>query len=450
VVERRVGGVLVRIVLALPEPAPAATYVPVRQIVQKSLERYRRTVGIGVFQCPGNETGDLVQAGQYPAVEDVLAAWRSALGMVWIEWVARRPIIEPRIRSKEGVHVPERDQELPAHFIGAGVAEEQIVFRLLSAVHPAHDVHAHRARGIVKVDGVPGALVHRAAILAINGGIAKVLQEGWPVHKHRAHGQQAVEPVAKLAWERFTDPVCREPFGPVLAILPVRERAERYDARIQPGVADVRYPTHEGTALGAGDLDLINVRPVRRVPVERGPARHGAALEFLFVPDDLVMLAGVARPERQRQPPVPLLGDHPVVHVAEPVQLALQPERWNPPNLPGDVHHVMAQFVHADEPLVHQAKDEFRLAAPADRIAVSIVRHVVEKPLVPEGVEDRLPHILDVPARQPAEPVDKHALLIERSDQWQPVLFPQAKVLGATSRRDVHDAGALGLTHGVP
>src|SRR5437016_10896959 len=51
------------------------------------------------------------------------------------------------------------------------------------------------------------------------------------------------------------------------------------------------------------------------------PAGHSPFLQFLAAADDIKVTAFLAHPDRQRQSPEPLLGDHPVAHVPEPVQL---------------------------------------------------------------------------------------------------------------------------------
>jgi len=77
------------------------------------------------------------------------------------------------------------------------------------------------------------------------------------------------------------------------------------------------------------------------------------------------------------------------VHIAQPVEFAIEPKGWNPVNLPGHIHDGVTQLVHADEPLVHQAKNEFNTAAPARRIAVRIRFHMVQQPLLLEVRTDR-------------------------------------------------------------
>jgi len=61
--------------------------------------------------------------------------------------------------------------------------------------------------------------------------------------------------------------------------------------------------------------------------------------------------------ERQGEAPVALLGDHPVIHVAQPVQFPLHTEAGDPADLLRDRHDLRPHFIKRDEPLVHQPED---------------------------------------------------------------------------------------------
>ena len=155
--------------------------------------------------------------------------------------------------------------------------------------------------------------------------------------------------------------------------------------------------------------------------------------------------------DRQRQTPVALLGDHPVVHVGEPVELALQAETRDPADLARDVHHRLAQVVHADEPLVDQPEDEIGAAAPADGIAVLVLLGPVEQALCFEilratGCGD----FVDVLTRQPIEPIDIDAELIDRRDDSESLRFREREVFLTAAGSDVDDAGSFGGVDIVP
>ena len=129
--------------------------------------------------------------------------------------------------------------------------------------------------------------------------------------------------------------------------------------------------------MRAGDLNGINVGAVRGVALKRLPAFDSPCCEFVLVTNDFIVAARRAFPKGQGETPVALFADHPIVHVAQPVKLAIETKGWNPANLPGHVHNGVAQLIHADEPLVHQAKDELNAAAPARGIAMRIRFHMV-------------------------------------------------------------------------
>src|SRR5262245_57077881 len=106
--------------------------------------------------------------------------------------------------------------------------------------------------------------------------------------------------------------------------------------------------------------------------LEGVPALHSAFAKLLFTADDVDIAALSAFEDWQRQTPVALLGDHPVVHVREPIELAVQAEAWIPLRRPGSVHHRLPEVIHGDVPLVDQSEDEVRAAAPANRITVPV------------------------------------------------------------------------------
>ena len=96
---------------------------------------------------------------------------------------------------------------------------------------------------------------------------------------------------------------------------------------------------------------------------------EGALLE-LGPRADHVQVPAVTRVEGQRQPEVPAPGDVPVVHVAEPVVHPLAVLRRRPLDGRVAVEHRLPDPVGRDEPVVDDAEDERRAAAPADGIAV--------------------------------------------------------------------------------
>ena len=138
------------------------------------------------------------------------------------------------------------------------------------------------------------------------------------------------------------------------------------------------------------------------------------------------------------------------MHVAQPIQLALQPERRHPLHLAGDLHHGVAQLVHGDEPLVHHPEHQLAVAAPAEGVAVAVLLGAVQQLLFSEVGEDAIAHVEHAAAGEPAEALHVAAVLVQRRDHRQAVLLAQREVLRSGAGGDVDDGGALRLTHLLP
>ncbi len=346
-------------------------------------------------------------------------------------------------------------------------AEVDVLLRTRGGIHPAHDVDAHPLGGFVEVDQVVRALVHRPAVLAEDERVAEDRFEGRLAPEHRRHREHRVEPVAELAREALGDEVGREPAFPVRRVLAEMERREGHDPGVEPGVADVADPLDRLAARRAGDRDLVDERAMRRVALEPLPAGHRPLVELLAAADDVERAARLAVVDRQRQAPVALLADHPVVHVDQPVELALVAEARDPADLVDDLHDLVAEAgldlgrgqlgarpvvdrAHRDVPLVDEPEDERRVAAPAVRIAVGDRLEPVEAVLALEVLNDRVGHVADVASGQRAEAVDHDPAVVERRDHRQAELLAEGVVLGTATGRDVDDPGPLFLTDLVP
>src|SRR3990170_6689235 len=142
-----------------------------------------------------------------------------------------------------------------------------------------------------------------------------------------------------------------------------------------------------------------------RVAIEALPALDRPLPELLATADDVERAARPAVVDRQRQAPVALLADHPVVHVQEPVELPLVAERRDPADLVDDLHDLVAEArvhlgraelvpravvdgAHRDEPLVDQPEQERGAAPPAVRVAMGVRLEVIEEPPPLEVVDD--------------------------------------------------------------
>ena len=96
-----------------------------------------------------------------------------------------------------------------------------------------------------------------------------------------------------------------------------------------------------------------------------------------------------------------------------------------------------------DEPVVGDAEDERRVAAPALGIAVLVQAGLDEDALLLEVADDLLGGLDRRQAVQPAEVVVEAAGLVDGHEHRQVVHARELEVLGAAARRDVDDAGAL-------
>ena len=118
-----------------------------------------------------------------------------------------------------------------------------------------------------------------------------------------------------------------------------------------------------------------------------------------------------------------------------------------------DLHDLVAPL-HVDEPLVDQAEEQLRLAAPAVRVAVrSTARSRRARPFFLQVVED---------PRRPSRDRRRSCRSAGRSRRGRrptsssgatggrPFSLPSWKSILAAARGDVDDAGALGLADVVP
>ena len=261
--------------------------------------------------------------------------------------------------------------------------------------------------------------------------------------------------------------MCREPFSPEIRVVTVAQGAEADDPGIQPGVADIGDAAHLPAAFLAGDLDFVDEGPMGRMSFEFIPALDGTLFQFVFVADHLVVAAVIADPDGQGQAPVAFLGDHPIMHIPQPIQLAFMTKLRDPADLVDHIHDLVAQgfffllsgdllawfvieLAHADEPLIHQAEDQFGLAAPAGGVAVGIGFDVVEHAFLFQVFEDRVGDIRDMRAGKPAKPIHKIAFVLNRGQQREVVFFAQLEVLRAAARGDMDDARTFALADFIP
>ena len=465
-VQRGVSAKLIRVAAParqyprLPEPPPAAPHIPVGHILDQPLHAARRPVRLKPLHCVRELRHHLVQLRQDPPIQlGALSHRRRRRGRIIAVYV--------RVRHEERVHIPQRDYELPPNLVRRAKAEVDVVRRIHPQKHPPHSVNAHLLRRILKPDRIALALVHLLAVFVAHQRVAEHRPERRGIPQHRGHRQQRVEPVAELPRKALRNPIRRKPLAPVSLIMPILQRRERHYPRVKPGVPHIRYPRHLDAALIAAYLHRVHPGPMRRIARELIPALYRALLQLSLAAYHIEPAAIAALVYRQRQPVVALLGNHPIVHIAEPVQLPRIPELRLPADSVHHIHYLVAQacrlfFVrnliarlvmlspHADEPLIHQPEHQLRIAAPAHRIAMRIRLHPIEDAFRLQAVINRVIDLIDILPREPIEPGHEIAELVQRRDGGNVVFLPQREVFAARARRDMHNPRPLALAHLIP
>ncbi len=112
--------------------------------------------------------------------------------------------------------------------------------------------------------------------------------------------------------------------------MPVVERRERDDSGVEPWIADVLDPATWLTAIVQAILTASTHGRCGVCPSNSSQPSTARSCELGLAADDLEGSARLAFVDRQRQTPVALFRDHPVVHMREPVELAVHAERQAP------------------------------------------------------------------------------------------------------------------------
>ena len=345
--------------------------------------------------------------------------------------------VDARVREEEGRDVPQPGDT--ALRLRAGFeAEAALGRRRLPAEEVTDRVGADLLHGVVEADHV----ARLRELLARLGDHPLVRQR--PLvrgasFEHDAHEEHRVVPEAYLL-AHLRDPLGREALLPAFGIIEVAQGRERRDTRVEPAVADLRDARCRRAARRAGDLDVVDPRPVQlgqRVDqrrIQRAFAQLGAGT------DDRELVAVVAAVEGERESPVALARDAPVAHVVQPVVHATA-DVWGLPfhRLRGGEHR-LAYVVDADEPLVHEPEQHVALAAPAHR-------HAVRVQLVADdaaGLAQPRGHVggdhRRVATLEPTEAFDVVTLAVDRREHVESELLAQLEVLGTAAGRDVDDA----------
>ena len=188
--------------------------------------------------------------------------------------------------------------------------------------------------------------MHLLAVLVAHQAVGEY-GFGWcDAFKCGGHADEGVEPVSELAGEGLRDPVGREPVSPIIAIVVVANGRKADDPSVEPSVAHVLDAFGQRTTFRAVDFDRIDPWSVWRVSIEFIPTPNRALFQLITRTDHVNVIARIAFVDRQRETVVALLRDHPVLHVAEPVEFSGFAESGDPFDGFGCVHHRMSQFVH--------------------------------------------------------------------------------------------------------
>ena len=149
--EGLVCGQLVPVGFRLPDPAARAADVPVRQVVDESLDaagRLDRLVGV---QAPGDPGDQRAQLGQEPAIQHVPLVDRHGR--------LRRVEIEPRVKDEKRVAVPQRDEELLHGFTQRVLTGPVVLADLGRGVEvPAHRVGPKVLEQVVGIQHIAARL----------------------------------------------------------------------------------------------------------------------------------------------------------------------------------------------------------------------------------------------------------------------------------------------------
>ena len=222
------------------------------------------------------------------------------------------------------------------------------------------------------------------------------------------------------------------------------------------GMRDIRLPVFGLRILTLSIHGRCGVWPSNSVP-----AFDGALLQFLAAADDFEVV-GSSRPPRSaargprsassRSSSRPCSGASrssrawPLIDSGRNVDLLSTTFMMSPRSPRGCRPHV-------DEPLVDQAVEQFRLAAPAVRIAVDVTLGGEEHVLLLQFLEDDVGRRGSAArlARERAEAFEEDAVdSSSGATGGRPFVLAQLEVDLAATGRGVNDAGAFGLGHVLP
>ncbi len=293
--------------VTVPEPATRSPDIPVRQVVDETREAAPRTCGVEILQGCVDFEHRGVQLGDRPAIQQrPLRHIRHGCG-------AGHPLTRVGVQHEESRRVPVGQQHLAHDIFEDFVADPaRRPWRTTGEHVPAQRIGAvfvHERNGL---EDVAEMLAHLAAVFRKDVTKTQHCAVTGLVEDERADRHQCVEPATGLI-DRLGNEVGRIRIRKLLAgHMRIPELRERHRARVVPPVDDFGHPRLRLAALGTGESDLVDVRPMR---IETGKIETGEGTK-LRARRDAGEVAVFAAPQRERRSPVPITRQCPVDVVA--------------------------------------------------------------------------------------------------------------------------------------
>src|SRR6266403_4333585 len=264
-VERLVGRQLVFALFAFPKAATVSAHIPVAELFgNESFRRKTKGHHVVVFELAPGSLDEQLQVRQNPAVDVGPLTYGNRRGV-------RIEAIQSSVVAEESVGVPKLQNKAISNLVRRAVAEIDVVGWIVPGKHPTHYIDPHFFCRFLERYGVALGLMHLLAFFVPYNCMPQEYSKGGSSLHQRAHSEEGVKPVAKLAGKAFGNEVRRKPLLPVLAVAVVPQGRVGHDAGIEPRVADIRNPACPPTAFGTANFDQIDPWPVRRVTVKFFP-----------------------------------------------------------------------------------------------------------------------------------------------------------------------------------
>ena len=247
-------GALVVTVGGLPEPAPVAAHVPVRELVHERLDGRTRGLRVEAFERVRNVGKRALLERDGPTVDLGSRGRIAALGVI--------DVLEPGVQHEETVGVPERVDERTRD-IGDDVDGDAFlhVGRDAREEIPAQRIGADRVEHVVGVEDITERLGHLLAIGVDDVAQADHVPVGNTVGDERRDGMQRVEPAARLV-DGLADVVGGEVRLELVGVLErVMPLGVAHRARVEPAVDDLGHAP-PGAAIGL-ERDVVDGRAVQ-------------------------------------------------------------------------------------------------------------------------------------------------------------------------------------------